>query len=126
MTTKRPPRKNQGAKPGEQGQAAHIPTPATRAKVEAYAACGTTHPEICNLIGISDNTLQKYYRTELDIARPKAVANVAMSLYRKATGEGPQSVAAAIFWLKTRAGWKETQIIAGDSDLPPVKMDHSI
>jgi hypothetical protein len=32
---------------------------------------------------------------------------VAESLYRKAATDGPQSVTAAIFWLKTRAGWKE-------------------
>jgi hypothetical protein len=29
--------------------------------------------------------------------------------YRKATGDGREAVTAAIFWLKTRAGWKETQ-----------------
>jgi hypothetical protein len=33
---------------------------------------------------------------------------VAENLYRKATGEGREAVIAAIFWLKTRAGWKET------------------
>jgi hypothetical protein len=27
--------------------------------------------------------------------------------YRKATGEGRESVTAAIFWLKCRAGWRE-------------------
>ena len=31
-------------------------------------------------------------------------------LYRKATTEGSQAVTAAIFWLKTRAGWKETHV----------------
>lgn len=30
--------------------------------------------------------------------------------YRKALGEGRESVAAAIFWLKTRAQWKETVV----------------
>ena len=35
------------------------------------------------------------------------VAKVAESLFRKATGDHRQSVTAAIFWLKTRAGWKE-------------------
>jgi hypothetical protein len=35
---------------------------------------------------------------------------VAESLYRKATGEGREAVTAAIFWLKTRARWKETSI----------------
>ena len=40
----------------------------------------------------------------------KANTKVAESLYRKALGDGSQSVTAAIFWLKTRAGWKETLV----------------
>jgi hypothetical protein len=35
---------------------------------------------------------------------------VAEFLYRKATTDGAQSVTAAIFWLETRAGWKETSV----------------
>ncbi len=45
---------------------------------------------------------------------------MAESLYRKAIGEGPQSVTAAIFWLKTRAHWKEvsaTEISGPDGGL---------
>ena len=38
----------------------------------------------------------------------KATAKVAESLFRKATTDGAQSVTAAIFWLKTRGGWRET------------------
>jgi hypothetical protein len=33
---------------------------------------------------------------------------VAEFLFRKATTEGPQCVTAAIFWMKTRSGWRET------------------
>jgi hypothetical protein len=33
---------------------------------------------------------------------------VAEFLFRKATTEGSQCVSAAIFWLKTRGGWRET------------------
>jgi len=40
----------------------------------------------------------------------KANAKVAENLYRKATGDGRESIIAAIFWLKTRAGWKETSV----------------
>ena len=40
----------------------------------------------------------------------KANSAVAQSLFKKATGDGPQSVAAAIFWAKTRMGWKETVV----------------
>jgi hypothetical protein len=38
----------------------------------------------------------------------KATARAAEFLFRKATTEGPQCVTAAIFWMKTRGGWKET------------------
>lgn len=52
--------------------------------------------------------MRKHYRHELDNGQIKATAKVAESLFRKATGEGPQSVTAAIFWLKTKGGWRET------------------
>ena len=55
-------------------------------------------------------TLRKHYRGELDHGHVKANAKVAENLYRKATGDGREAVIAAIFWLKTRAGWKETHV----------------
>ncbi len=47
---------------------------------------------------------------------------MAENLYRKATGDGREAVTAAIFWLKTRARWKETSVheLGGASDLPPI------
>jgi hypothetical protein len=35
---------------------------------------------------------------------------MAENLYKKAMGDGPQAVAATIFWLKTRVQWKETTV----------------
>ena len=35
---------------------------------------------------------------------------MAQSLYKKALGDGTSAVTAAIFWLKTQAGWKETLV----------------
>src|SRR5579871_4648756 len=40
---------------------------------------------------------------------PKALCQVAQSLYKKAIGDGPQAVTAAIFIMKTRGGWKESK-----------------
>jgi hypothetical protein len=94
----------------QQGQAPHVPTQALKNQVEALAAYGVPQEEICKVIGISVPTLHKYYRHELDVAMAKANARVAESLFKKATGDGTQSVTAAIFWLKTRAGWKETVV----------------
>ena len=53
-------------------------------------------------------TSGRCFAKELASGQVKANARVAESLYRKATGEGREAVTAAIFWLKTRAHWKET------------------
>jgi hypothetical protein len=48
---------------------------------------------------------------ELDTGTAKANTRVAEFLFEQATGqrgEGSGSVAAAIFWMKSRARWKET------------------
>ena len=72
------------------------------------AAFGVPELNIARVVGIDAKTLRKHYREELDTGQTKATAKVAESLFRKATTDGPQSVTAAIFWLKTRGGWRET------------------
>ena len=57
---------------------------------------------------IDPKTLRRHYRNELDVGHVKAIAKVAESLFRKAMGDGSQSVTACIFWLKTRGGWRES------------------
>ena len=104
-------------------RAPHEPTPEARKQVEAMTAYGVPQEDICKVIGVSVPTLMKYYREELDTGAVKANAAVAQSLYKKATGDGKQSVTAAIFWLKTRAGWKETVVNEHTGeDGGPVKM----
>lgn len=92
------------------GRRAHQPDPVTRRQVEAMAGYGVPEVDIAGVIGVDPKTLRKHYRDELKHGHVKANARVAESLYRKATSDGPQSVTAAIFWLKTRAGWKETSL----------------
>ena len=74
------------------------------------AGYGVPEIDIARVIGIDPKTLRKHYRDELDTGHILANAKVAESLFRKATGDGRQSVTAAIFWLKVRAGWCETKI----------------
>src|SRR3990167_8316528 len=92
------------------GRKAHRPDPATRRQVEALGGYGVPEAEIAGVVGVDPTTLRKLYRPEPDHGHTKANARVAEKLYRKATGEGREAVAAAIFWLKTRAGWKETSL----------------
>ena len=90
------------------GRKAHKPDAFHRRQVEAMAGYGVPEHAISRVVGIDAKTLRKHYREELDTGQIKATAKVAESLFRKATGDGSQSVTAAIFWLKTRGGWRET------------------
>ena len=92
------------------GRRSHQPDPASRRYVEAMAGYGTPEADIATVVGIDPKTLRKHYRQELNTGSIKANTKVAESLYKKALGDGSQSVTAAIFWLKTRAHWKETLV----------------
>src|SRR3954471_23145643 len=85
-----------------------IPSDTERKTVREMASCGTPQADICRVIGISEPTLRRAFRVERDTAAAEANAAVAQSLFRMATDPARPNVAAAIFWLKTRAGWKET------------------
>ena len=85
---------------------AHEPTNESRAIVSNLAAFGIRQESIARQLGISKPTLEKYYREELEHGLDDANAKVANTLFSMAiSGEHP---AATFFWLKTRAGWRET------------------
>jgi len=48
------------------GRPAHKPTPETRKAVQGMAAAGLWQYEICQIMGLSENTLVKHYQPELD------------------------------------------------------------
>jgi hypothetical protein len=85
----------------------HRPDATSRRQVEAMAAYGVPELDVARVLGIDPKTLRKHYRDELDTGHIKATAKVAEFLFKKATTEGTQAVTAAIFWLKTRGGWRE-------------------
>ena len=92
------------------GRRAHKPDPGSQRQVEAMPGYGIPEADIATVLEIDPKTLRKHYRSELDKGHIKSTAKVAENLYRKATGEGREAVVAAIFWLKTRAGWRETLV----------------
>jgi len=89
------------------GRPPHQPTDQTRLQAKTLAAVGIKHEDIAAKIGISADTLVKYYKQELDDGRVDSNAQIGKSLYEQAKAG---NTAAMIFWLKTRAGWKETQV----------------
>ncbi len=80
-------------------------TQALRERVRSFAAVGTKQEEIARVIGCSAKTLRLHFRNELLRGAIEANANVAGKLYQTAiTG----NVAAMIFWLRARAGWRDS------------------
>lgn len=98
-------------KAGQQGSVKNAKTPELAKQVEAMAAYGITHGDIASCLGISEDSLQRHYRKELDQGSPKAIARVAERLYKKCLDGDTTSM---IFWLKTRAKWRDS-----DNTPPP-------
>jgi len=73
--------------------------------VEALAIAGVTQRLIAQIVKISEPTLRKHFREELDTSKARANAVISQALFKNAK-DG--NVAAQIFWLKTQAGWRET------------------
>tara|TARA_B100000768_G_C11033448_1_gene271094 strand:+ start:19 stop:471 length:453 start_codon:yes stop_codon:yes gene_type:complete len=72
--------------------------------VEALTIAGVTQTLIAQIVKISEPTLRKNFRKELDTSKARANAVISQALFKKAK-DG--NVVAQIFWLKTQAGWKE-------------------
>lgn len=86
------------------GSPEHEPTQEQRDMVSRMSAMGVVHADIAKSLGINHKTLSKHYSSELHNGRVDANNKIAGTLFQKAQ-EG--DTAAMIFWLKTRARWKD-------------------
>ena len=82
-----------------------------RAKVKRLAALGATQEDIADVIRCTAKTLRRHFRRELDTGVAEANAAVSGYLFNAAMAG---DVRAQIFWLKTKAGWRE-------ADAPPAQ-----
>lgn len=110
------------------GRLPYKPTDEQRRTVETMIAAAIREDKIAACLGIDGKTLRKHFRDQIEKGVTKANTNVAARLYQIATtGEGRHAVTAAIFWLKCRAGWKETSALevsgpnAGPITIDPVQ-----
>jgi DNA-binding XRE family transcriptional regulator len=91
------------------GQPKFEPSDEQRKLAEAMAAYGIPQEDIAKVVGIAPKTLREHFRHELDTGSTLATAKVAERLFKRATTDDSSAgITAAIFWLKTRARWKET------------------
>jgi hypothetical protein len=80
---------------------------ATREKVRHLAGIGVRQNDIARIIGCAPKTLRKRCRDDLDSGVAEANALVSGYLFAAAKNG---NVTAQIFWLKTRAQWRETAV----------------
>ena len=94
-----------------------VVTADTQKKVYKLSIVGTRYEDIALVMGMSNDTLKKHYKNELEKGRIEANAAVAGTLYEKAKQGDTSSM---IFWLKTRAQWSEknTTELTGEGGAP--------
>ena len=92
------------------GRPPHEPTPQTRATVEMLAAGAVDRRSIARCVGITPETLRKYYDEELATGKARLVQRCIQSLCA-AAAKG--NVTAAIYMLKARGGnaWKDRVMV---------------
>jgi len=92
-----------------------VPTDEQRKQVEVMVGIGMTYVEMAQCLinprtgkGISTQTLQNHFQTELQSGAAKVKSAVVGSLYKRATDMShPQGAACAIFIAKCRYGFQE-------------------
>ena len=77
---------------------------AMRERVRYLAGVGVSQDDIARIIGCAPKTLRKRFRDELDRGVAEANATVCGYLFAAAKAG---NISAIIFWLKTRAQWRE-------------------
>jgi hypothetical protein len=89
----------------------HRPTHELRMRVRDLTIAGTPKYLISKIVGLSEETLNKYYMYELECSKSEAIERIAKTVYRQA--EEGCSKAQALY-LKTQGashGWVEKQVV---------------
>lgn len=103
--TEKPTLKKNGGKRLGAGRKAFQPSDQQREQVTAMSGYGVPQDQIAALIGISYETLHKYFKDELIRGKAKANYKVGKTLWSQATNG---NTAAAIWWSKSQMGWKDS------------------
>jgi AraC-like DNA-binding protein len=106
------------ARSPEVQEAAFEPTEEQRRLVRAFSGFGVTQKELARHLGIEPSTLRRHFQEELDRGALETTARVAQSPLRMATTG--KNAAAATFWPKAWAGWREKQQAEHTGELPYV------
>lgn len=110
-----------GKPAGRIGNPPFEPSEEQRQTVKTYAVV-LTQAQLAAHMGISEDTLQRHFRKEIDQATAMAVASIGSKLFKKAS-DG--NLAAMIFFLKTRGKWNSRIEVTGAGGGPIKTFDLS-
>jgi len=91
--------------PRPRGRPKFEPTEQQRQQCAALIAFAIPEKQIAARFSITEKTLRKHFRSEIDNGLAEANAQVGATLFKMATSG--KVVAATIFWAKTRMGYRE-------------------
>jgi hypothetical protein len=87
-------------------------------QVGSLLGLGMTTKEVADCLIIDEKLLRFYYKHEIETAVALVNAKVGhVALKMALKGDSPSSTQ---FWLKTRAGWKETQVVESKVEITEV------
>ncbi len=96
-----------GSKPGQHRQPPFKPTVAQRRVVMASVASGIEQAAIATALNVSEDTLQRHFRKELDHGKEAATAVVAGAMFQMAANtQHKDCQRAGQFWLQAQAKWR--------------------
>jgi len=83
------------------------PRPRVAEEIGQMAAIGIPHNHMARILGISTETMHKYYKDDLDLGADKAGVVVGGKIFEAAKKGEPW---ACTLWAVRRMGWKETNV----------------
>lgn len=100
---------------GRIGNPPHKPTDENRIRVDAMVTAGAQQWLIAEELGLSEDTLQRHYRSQLEHGSHRALSKIGSSMIKRAL-DGDHD--AAKFVLARRAGWKTGTELSGPDGGP--------
>jgi hypothetical protein len=107
-------KKKFGGKQEGCGRKSFVFSDAERARVQKLSGDGLPYDQIAALIGIDKETLAKHFRK--DILLGQAIANEEVGSQFKRDAMSGEQPGMAIWWTKSRMGWRESKEPTEESD----------
>lgn len=103
------PEEHKDDKPNKGGRPEFAPTEEQRQRVMIWTAGGLPQKHIARILNLSEPTLRKHFRKELEDGLMEANAMVMHACFINALTPSGKSDRA--LWLKCRAGWTDKQVV---------------